>query len=76
MVFEEKKCGNFIILIGIFSNEKTLRWVLQMIGVPCKGMSHACVDNQLVLANTAVPESTVKKKSSSLSCHAMRKGVS
>ena len=32
-------------------------------------------NNQSVLANTAIPDSTLKKKSHSLACHFVREGV-
>jgi len=31
-------------------------------------------DNQSVLANTSVPDSTLKKKSNSIACHFVREG--
>ena len=52
-----------------------LRYKLQMMGMPCEVSAYVYGDNQLVLANTAVPESTLKNKSSSLVCHLIREGV-
>ena len=46
-----------------------------MMGIPCD--SPACVeaDNQSALANTAIPDSALKKKSQSVACHMVREGV-
>jgi hypothetical protein len=52
-----------------------LRYKLQMMGIPCEGPAYIYGDNQSVLANTTVPESTLKKKSSSLAYHLIREGV-
>ena len=52
-----------------------LRYKLVMMGIPCEGPSYVCGDNQSVLANTTIPESTLKKKSSSLAYHLVREGV-
>ena len=48
---------------------------LRMMGIPCTGPAHVCGDNQSVLANAAIPDSTLKKKSHSLACHFVREGV-
>ena len=51
-----------------------LRYKLRMMGIPCEGPSHIYGDNQSVLANTTVPESTLKKKSQSIAYHFVREG--
>ena len=56
-------------------NLRGLRCKLQMMAVPCEGPAHAHGDGQSVLANATVPESNLKKKSSSLACHLIREGV-
>jgi hypothetical protein len=45
-----------------------------MMGIPCVLPSYVYGDNQSVLANTTVPESTLKKKSQSIAYHFIREG--
>ena len=45
-----------------------------MMGIPCEGPAHVFGDNQSVLANTTMPESTLKKKSQSIAYHFVREG--
>ena len=52
-----------------------LRYKLRMMGIPCNGPVYIQGDNQSVLANTTIPESTLKKKSQSLCYHFVREGV-
>ena len=51
------------------------RYRLQMMGIPCKGPAYIYRDNQLVLCNTTLPNSTLKKKSQSIAYHLVREGV-
>ena len=51
-----------------------LRYKLRMMGIPCVLPSYVYGDNQSVLANTTVPESTLKKKSQSIAYHFVREG--
>ena len=46
-----------------------LRYRLRMMGIPCEGPTYIYGDNQSVLANTSVPDSTLKKKSQSIAYH-------
>jgi len=46
-----------------------------MMGIPCEGPSFIYGDNQSVLSNTTIPESTLKKKSQSIAYHFVREGV-
>ena len=46
-----------------------------MMGMPCEGPSCVCGDNQSVLCNATVPDSTLKKKSQSITYHLIREGV-
>ena len=46
-----------------------------MMGIPCEGPAYIEGDNQSVLANTTVPDSTLKKKSQSIAYHFIREGV-
>ena len=43
-------------------------------GIPCEGPAYIYGDNQSVLANTTIPDSTLKKKSQSIAYHFMREG--
>ena len=47
-----------------------------MIDIPCESSAYIYGNNQSVLANTIVPESTLKKKSSSLTYHLVRQDMS
>ena len=53
-----------------------LRYKLCMMGIPCNQPSHIYSDNQSVLANTTMPDSTVKKKSQSIAYHFVHDGSS
>ena len=52
-----------------------LRYKLRMMGIPCNGPALILGDNQSVLANTTIPDSTLKKKSQSIAYHFVREGV-
>ena len=51
-----------------------LRYKLRMMGIPCDGPSHIYGDNQSLLANTTMPDSTLKKNSQSIAYHLVREG--
>eukprot|EP00957_Ditylum_brightwellii_P096878 7378181-Ditylum_brightwellii.AAC.1 len=46
-----------------------------MMGIPCEGPAYIYGDNQLVLANTTIPDSALKKKSQSITYHFVREGL-
>ena len=52
-----------------------LRYKLRMMGIPIDGPSYIYGDNQSVLANTTIPDSTLKKKSQSIAYHFVREGA-
>ena len=52
-----------------------LCYKLRMMGIPVNGPAFIFGDNQSVLANTTIPDSTLKKKSQSIAYHFIRKGV-
>jgi hypothetical protein len=52
-----------------------LRYKLRMMGIPCEGPAYIQGDNQSVLANTTIPDSTLKKKSQSIAYHFVREGA-
>ena len=51
-----------------------LRYKLRMMGIPCEGPAYIEGDNQSVLANTTIPDSTLKKKNQSIAYHFVREG--
>ena len=52
-----------------------LRYKLRMMGIPCDGPAYIFGDNQSVLANTSIPDSTLKKKNQSIAYHLVREGA-
>jgi hypothetical protein len=52
-----------------------LRYKLRMMGIPCDGPAYIQGDNQSVLANTTIPNSTLKKKNQSIAYHLIREGA-
>ena len=46
-----------------------------MMGIPVNGPAYIYGDNLSVLANTTIPDSTLKKKSQSIAYHFVREGV-
>ena len=46
-----------------------------MMGIPYKGPAYISGDNQSVLANTTIPDSTLKNKSQSIAYHFIREGA-
>ena len=46
-----------------------------MMGIHVNGPTYIFGDNQSVLANTTIPDSTLKKKSQSIAYHYVREGV-
>ena len=61
-----KQCTEYI---------RGLKYKLRMMGIPCEGPAYIYGDNQSVLANTSIPESTLKKKSQSIAYHFVREGA-
>eukprot|EP00957_Ditylum_brightwellii_P186193 14174145-Ditylum_brightwellii.AAC.2 len=45
-----------------------------MMGAPCEGPTYIYSDNQSVLANTTIPDLTLKKKSHSIAYYFVREG--
>ena len=52
-----------------------LRYKLRMMGISCDDPTFIYGDNQLVLANTTIPDSMLKKKSQSIAYHFVREGA-
>ena len=53
-----------------------LRYKLRMMGIPVEGPTCIHGDNQSVLANRTIPDSTLKQKSQSIAYHFVHEGVS
>ena len=67
--------SEFIAMKQLCEYVRGLACKLRMMGITYEGPAYLYGDNQSVLANTTVPESTLKKKSSSLAYHLVREGV-
>jgi len=52
-----------------------LRYKLRMMGIPVNNQCFIYGDNQSMLWNNTVPESTLKKKSNSIAYHMVREGA-
>lgn len=52
-----------------------LRFKLQITEIPCEGAAYILIDNQSFLANTSVPDSTLKKKCQSIGYNLVREGI-
>ena len=52
-----------------------LRYKLRMMGIPVEGPTSIDGDNQSVLANTTIPDSTLKKESQSIAYHFVHEGA-
>ena len=52
-----------------------LRYKLRMMGISCDDPMFIYGDNQSVLANTTIPDLTLKKKSQSITYHFVREGA-
>ena len=52
-----------------------LRYKLKMFGVPIEGPANVYCDNEGVVKNTSLPDSTLSKKHNSINYHACREAV-
>ena len=52
-----------------------LKYNIQMMGIPCDDPAYIEANNQSVLANTTIPDSTLKKKIRSTAYHMIREGA-
>ena len=53
----------------------SLRYKLRMFGVPIDGPTNVYCDNQGVVKNTSLPESTLSKKHNAINYHTVREAV-
>ena len=52
-----------------------IRYKIRMIDIPCEGPAYISSDNQSVLENMAIPDSTLKKKLQSIAYHFIPEGA-
>jgi len=52
-----------------------LRYKLRMFGVPIDGLADFFCDNQGVVKNASIPESTLSRKHNAINYHAVREAV-
>jgi hypothetical protein len=64
--------SKFIAMKTAIEQVEALRYKLQMMGIPIQGPANVFCDNEAVFKNSAFPESTVKKKHSSIAYHRTR----
>ena len=67
--------SEFVAMKHLCEYLKGLRYKLRMMGIPVLGPAYVQGDNQSVLANTTIPESTLKKKNQSIAYHFVREGA-
>ena len=66
--------SEFIVMKQCCEYIRGLRYRLRIMGILVVGPAYIYGDNQSVLANTTIPDSTVKKKSQSIVYHFVREG--
>ena len=66
--------AEFIVMKQCCEYLRGLRYKLRMMGILCDQPSHIYSDNQSVLANMTMPDSTLKKKSQSIAYHFVCEG--
>jgi hypothetical protein len=54
---------------------KALRYKLRMMGIPIEGPADVLCDNEAVVKNSSIPESTLKKKHLSICYHLVREAA-
>ena len=67
--------SEFVAMKSCYECIGALRYKLRMMEIPVTNPAFVYGDNQSVLWNTSVPDSTLKKKSSSVAYHFVREGV-
>ena len=73
---ESSSCGSeFVAMKQCCKYIRGLRYKLRMMGIPVEGPMCIYGDNQSVLTNTTIPDSTLKKKSQSIAYHFVHEGV-
>ena len=67
--------SEFIAMKTAVEQVEALRYKLHMFGVPLEGPMNIFTDNEAVLKNSSIPDSTLKKKHTSICYHRCREAV-
>ena len=67
--------SEFITMKTAVEEIEALRYKLRMFGVPLEGPTSIFCDNELVFKNSSIPDSTLKKKHTSICYHRSREAV-
>jgi len=67
--------SEFVAMRIAIEHIKSLRYKLRMFGIPIDGPANVFGDNDAVIKNCSMPESTLKKKHHSISYHTVREAV-
>ena len=67
--------SEFIAMKTAVEQVESLQYKLRMFGVPLEGPTNMFCDNEAVFKNTSMPDSTLKKKHTSICYHCCREAV-
>ena len=67
--------SEFIAIKTAVEHIEALRYTLRMFGIPIEGPTNVFCDNEAVFKNTSIPDSTLKKKRTSICYHWAREAV-
>ena len=67
--------SEFIAMNTVEEHVEALRYKLQMFRIPIEGPTNVFCDNEAVFKNTSIPDSTLKKKHTSICYHLAREAV-
>ena len=67
--------SEFIAMKTAVEHVEALHYKLQMFGIPIEGPTNVFCDNEAVFKNTSIPDSTLKKKLTSICYHWAREAV-
>ena len=67
--------SEFIAMKNAVEHIEALRYNLRMFGIPIEGPTNAFCDNEAVFKNTSIPDSTLKKKHTSICYHRATEAV-
>ena len=67
--------SEFITMKTAVEHVEALRYKLRMFGIPMEGPTNVFCDNEAVFKNTSIPDSTLKKKHTSICYHWAREAV-
>ena len=67
--------SEFITMKTVVEHIEALHYKLWMFGIPIEGPTNVFCDNKAVFKNTSIPDSTLKKKHTSICYHRAREAV-